>query len=505
MKRKTKFIYNGLLLSVVGLAMRGTQLLFGAYIARKLGADGVGMNTLVMMVYAFALTFATSGISLTVTRLVATSVGEGREGECSGILKGAFLYATIFGTLSNVGLFLLSGVIGNTFIGETSVVTPLHILSFSLLPSAFTSVISGYFIAQRRVTINAFTQVTGQLLRIAITVLLLTKTKHDAISMLSLGVTVSEIITLVILLPPFIAERRRSFNGHGVAFSGVLKMALPLGISAYIRSALLTLEHNLIPKSLIRHGENQTEALSSYGYLHGMALPFILYPMTPLTSFSGLLVPEFAEEKGRSNSERMSQIANQALNTTLSYAVCTSMLILLFAREFGYTFYASWEAGKYIAMLAPVIPIMYLDHVADAILKGIGEHIYSMWVNVADAVLSIILVVTLIPIMGIGGYAVVIIVMEVFNFGFSVARLRLRIKFSIRFISAMLLPAISMLVASIISRLAINMSVSGTTAGWLLLRIVFVICSYIATRVAFSILFSKDERKNRKQLIINCK
>ena len=45
MKRKTKFIYNGVLLTAVGLAMRGTQLLFGAYVARAVGAEGVGINT----------------------------------------------------------------------------------------------------------------------------------------------------------------------------------------------------------------------------------------------------------------------------------------------------------------------------------------------------------------------------------------------------------------------------------------------------------------------------
>ncbi len=501
MKQKTKFIYNGLLLSTVGLAMRGTQLLFGAYIARTLGADGVGVNTLVMMVYSFALTFATSGITLTVTRLVASLVGEGRENECGRIIKGAFLYALLFGSLANVGLFIFSGIIGKQIIGDLTTVLPLRLLSLSLLPSAFSSVISGYFIAQRRVTINAATQIMGQLLRIAITVLLLTKTNYDPIAMLALGVMLAEVITLLILTPPFAVERLRAHKRCEMDFSGVCKMALPLGISAYLRTALLTLEHHLIPKSLIRHGQTQTEALSSYGYLHGMALPLILYPMTPLSSFSGLLVPEFAEEKGRENAERMSAIATKALNITLSYAVCTSMLILLFSREFGYVVYNSSEAGKYIGILAPVIPIMYLDHVADAILKGIGEHIYSMWVNIADAILSIILVITLIPIMGISGYAVVIIVMEVFNFILSAVRLRARIPFRLRFFSTILLPAGSMTVASILSKCLINISVELTTPVWLVLRILFVICVYIGTRVTFSLLFLFG---NRKRKVNNC-
>ena len=132
-KRRTRFVYNGIMLTVVGLAMRGTQLLFGAYVARTLGADGVGLNTLVMMVYSFALTFATSGISLTVTRLVATSVGEGRAEEVGGIINGAFLYAFIFGSVANVALLFLAGIIGNNIIGDGFSVAALRILSFSLL------------------------------------------------------------------------------------------------------------------------------------------------------------------------------------------------------------------------------------------------------------------------------------------------------------------------------------------------------------------------------------
>ncbi|MBR3680865.1 MAG: oligosaccharide flippase family protein [Clostridia bacterium] len=505
MKRKTKFLYNGILLTAVGLAMRGTQLLFGAYIARTLGAEGVGLNTLVMMVYSFALTFATSGISLTVTRLVAAATGEGREEEIGGIIKGAFSYAFIFGSVASLALLLLSDIIGNRIIGDGFSVAALRLLSLSLLPSAFSAVISGYFIANRRVTINAITQVTGQLLRIVITVLLLTRSGGSPISMLAVGVSASEILSLLISAPTFLLERAAARKKSKAQLAPVAKMALPLGISAYLRSALLTLEHNLIPKSLLRHGESKAEALSSYGYLHGMALPFILYPMTPLTSFSGLLVPEFAEEKGRGNREKMASIATRALNTTLTYAVLSSVLILLFSREFGYTVYASSEAGRYIAMLAPVVPIMYIDHVADAILKGIGEHIYSMWVNILDAILSIVLVLTLIPIMGISGYAVVIIVMEVFNFLLSAIRLRTRIAFRIDFARSVFLPALAMTACAVLSRNAFLMSAEQTTPLWLILRIIFTICAYVATRVTFSLILSLFRKVNKANNYLHCR
>ena len=146
---KIKFFYNGMLLSLVGLLMRGVQLFLGAYVSRAVGAEGVGLNTLVMTAFSFALTLATSGVGLTVTRLTATAVGGGTPGEDRRILKGAVVYALIFSSLATAVLLLLSGVIGSRLLGDGRATLSLQILAFSLIPSAMTSVISGYFVGRR--------------------------------------------------------------------------------------------------------------------------------------------------------------------------------------------------------------------------------------------------------------------------------------------------------------------------------------------------------------------
>ena len=144
-------------------------------------------------------------------------------------------------------------------------------------------------------------------------------------------------------------------------------------------------------------GEGSSEAYAHYGILHGMALPLVLYPMAPLSSFSGLLVPEFAEDSAGGNIKRMERIASEAINTTLVYAALASVILFVFSEELGYAVYGSYDAGRFIAILALIVPIMYLDHVTDGILKGIGEQVYSMWVNISDSLLSVMLVWVLIP------------------------------------------------------------------------------------------------------------
>ena len=96
MTNREKFFLNGLLLTAVGLAVRSVTLLFNSMISGKIGAEGIGLFTLIGTVYGFAVTFATSGISLTVTKLVSEAVGEGREREVPAILKSAVFYSLIF-------------------------------------------------------------------------------------------------------------------------------------------------------------------------------------------------------------------------------------------------------------------------------------------------------------------------------------------------------------------------------------------------------------------------
>lgn len=484
MENRKRFFYNGIMLTAVGIAMRTVALLFNAFVTQKIGAEGMGLYTIVMTVYGFAVTFATSGISLTVTRLVASAKGEGREEDTRSILLGAILYALAFSLIATLVLFFGSSLIAVRILDDVRAERALKILAPSLIPLSLVSVFSGYFVGVRRVSCNAVTQIVGQIFKICATVWLVIRampmTVERAALSLSLGTTVTEILAFLIIFVEFLIDRRKVSEAKktGADVRSVASMAVPLGISAYIRQALLTLEHILIPKRLRSRGDSLSESLSAYGTLHGMALPMILYPMVTLSSFSGLLVPEFAERSASGNDASMRRIASRAFGVTLVYATLSAAVLYIFSEELGYVIYKSSAAGKYIAILAPVIPIMYLDHVTDSVLKGIGEHVYSMWVNITDSLLSVALVWILIPKMGIMGYAVCIIAMEAYNFVLSALRLFKRIKFKISLSETLVLPLISALVSSFLVRELFISAGKQTSPLWLMLEILFSICVF---------------------------
>lgn len=475
--------------------MRGVGLFSSSYVAGAVGAEGVGLYTLIMSLYGFALTFATSGIALTMTNQVAAAQETG-DRAVSSVVRAGITYALAFGGAATAVLFLFAPLFGVRVLGDVRTVPTIRILALSLLPEALLSVLTGYFVGVRRITNNAVLQVSAQAFKLSITLLLVGRLGgrgiKEACIALAVCLLLTDMVTLAIAVVQFLHARRGGGRGVGrESLVPVCRMAFPLAVSAYLRSALLTVEHLLIPKRLRLYGQSAADSLASYGILHGMALPVVLYPMALLTSFAGLLVPEFAESNAKGDSARMQRMCEKSLRTALWYGIGISSFLLLFSEELGLVFYHSAEAGRYIAMLAPVVPIMYLDHVTDQMLKGIGEQVASMWINITDSLLSVALVYVLLPLLGVQGYAWVIIGMEMYNFLLSFRRLRRRIRFRISSILSVAPPFFAAFFSVYACDRLFLMNGSVTRLPWMLLKILFCLSTYVGASAFLSLVGDK--------------
>lgn len=63
--------------------------------------------------------------------------------------------------------------------------------------------------------------------------------------------------------------------------------------------------------------------------------------------------------------------------------------------------YSNIKVGKYILILCPLVILMYLDHIIDAILRGIDKQVKVMYCNIADLFVSLILIYFLLPVCNI--------------------------------------------------------------------------------------------------------
>lgn len=430
--RLKSFLLNGLLLTAVALFMRFVGMAFQLFVTEEAGSEAIGLYSVIGGVYGFALTVATSGIQLGTTRMISEAIGREDHGEVRKARAVCFFYAFLFGLLATLFLFFGSEPIGKYLLKDERTVRSLKILSCSLLPVALSSVLNGYFTAVRRVYKNAITGVLEQAARIGITIFLLIYVFphgiENACLALVLGSVLSELLSAVFLGILYFIERGRIRNSPTVVRKADLRkrlcgIALPVAFSTYARSGLLTIEHMMIPIRLTDYFGERSLALSSFGIIHGVVFPILLFPSAILSSYSGLLIPEIAECKVREEREKIKRIVALIFRASLIFSVCVAGIMLCFSYELGGELKNSAEASTYIRMLAPLIPVMYLDNSVDAVLKGYGEQVYCMQVNIIDSFLSVLLLYLVLPTMGMKGYILVIYLTEILNASLSITRL----------------------------------------------------------------------------------
>lgn len=496
MKNIKKFFLNAIILCAVSMLMRTVSVSFNVYVSNKAGAEAMGLYALLSGIYGFAVTFATSGINFATMRLVAQALGRNDGAEAKAALKRCAAYAFCFSTAATAWLFLGAEFIGVKMLGDTRTVLSLRILSITLIPIALSSVFNGYFTAVRRVYKNAAIQVCEQAVKIftvsALLSLLLPRGIEFACAALALGGGVSECFSFLLSFTVFTIDKKKLKRNkgdqkkHEKLTGELLKTAIPIASSAYVRSGLISIEHMLIPVGLEKSGASRSVALSLYGIIQSMVLPIVLFPAALISSFSGLLVPELTECAVKNNKRQIRYICERSIQMALIFAIGTSGIMICFSGELGAVIYPKESTSAYIKMLAPLIPIMYLDTTVDHMLKGLGEQFYSMIVNIADSALSVFLVWFLLPKMGIVGYVVTIYATELINASFSVVRLIKKSGFTPHLFKWIVKPLFSIIGATCISHMVFDViSLDAFSAATsLCIHVIFTIIVYALTLIA---------------------
>ena len=438
MQKRRRFLYNAVLLALVNIALRLIGVSFNTFVSAKVGAEGMGLLTLVMSVYGLSVTLAASGVNLAAVRLTARALTES-EGEnfahgsarLRRVMGGCVLYSLIFGIATAILLFALSPLIGTHVLGDSRTVPSLRVLALSLPAISLSSALAGYFTGVRRVYKNAIVSVAEQFVKITLTACTLILFAPAGIEYACLAVVgggaVAEGGSLLLAWILYRWDSLRCKKGKSPAlppaFPQVFRTAFPVAVGAYARQGLVSAEHLAIPWGFRKNGASASQALASYGTLHGMVYPLVFFPSAMLSAASGLLVPEFAEFHARGEREKIRSAAAGVMRLSLLFSIGVSGIFISFAYEIGSGLYPGTDAADLLARIAPLIPVMYLDSAVDSMLKGLGEQVYCMRVNIVDSLCCLVLVVILIPRFGLMGYFLTQYLCELLNATLSITRL----------------------------------------------------------------------------------
>ena len=266
-------------------------------------------------------------------------------------------------------------------LGSELAVRPLRILACGLPCMACCACLKGWFLAEQRPGIPTAADVLEQAVSIGAGLALLNSL--PPLEALMLGSTLGEAASFTLTGLCFLRCARGRKRGTPAPLRGILRIAVPVVSSSFTRSGLSSLENLLVPRGFRLHGADLADSLSQYGRMQAVAMPVILFPAALVTSMCQLLIPKLAFAASRGDKETIRNAAGRAIRFTLAFSFFITTLLIVFADPLCRFFFQSAEAGNLLRIMAPIVPLMYVDSVVDGMLKGLDQQLFAFRCNLA--------------------------------------------------------------------------------------------------------------------------
>lgn len=392
----------------------------------------LGIYQLIMSVYLFGITLATSGINLAVTRLVSEELTNDNFYGVKKIMKKSLYICLITSLTTSLLFFINTDFIVSSCLNNRVDKSIIYLVCLALPLITMSSAISGYFAGVRRIYKNAIGQFVEHVGKVIVSAYLISIFLPNGLTYscfaLILGDLISEIISFIYIYIIFLFDKKKHYNVSTPCTikkynKRIFRITIPIAITSYIRSGLTTLKQLIIPSSLEKSGIKASASLASYGIINGMALPIIMFPDILVKSFASLLIPEFARYNTKKDYSRTKQMTKILLFLIGISAILLSIFIYVFSNQLAVWIYEDITVAHYIRILAPLATFIYIDTVVDSVLRGLDAQVGVMIINIFDLIISVSFIYFAVPKLGLLGYIISIYMSELLNFTISLIQL----------------------------------------------------------------------------------
>ena len=419
-KIQNKLIQGTLLLTIAGFTTRLIGFLYRIFLTDILGTNLLGIYQLVFPVYSICFTIYGAGIQTAISQLIASNVGTDsvKARKDFSILKCGLFASLVLALSLTAVITLFAEPIAASLLLEPSCAPYLKILCLLFPFCGISACINGYFYGKEDAKIPAVTQIIEQLFRVFSVCLLcslLTADPETGCRLAVFGLVIGEAASCFyncyqlyrsIKICPKNRTEQNQKNHIKKTASTLLFLAFTLTTTKLVISVLHSAEAVFIPAALKKFGCSASDALSIYGILSGIALPFIMFPSTVTNSFAVMLLPAIAQAQAAHRKKAIQNYVTISCKYCLLIGYLFTCLFLIFGKEFGYYIFQSKDAGIYICVLSWLCPFLYLSTTFTSIINGLGKTQFTFLITIISLMIKIYFLIVLVPKYGIHSYLI---------------------------------------------------------------------------------------------------
>lgn len=413
-----KIIKGTFILTLSGIISKLIGFYYRIFLTDIIGANGMGIYQMVLPVLGLFAALGCAGSELVMSKTIA-EVSDNQK-ELNYRFKIGFLYSMIVSSLSTVLMFLLTPFISKYFVSGDDTSKLLYFMLPALILMAIHSAINGYYIGTNRPMISGlclcFESITKLLFMFIISNYLGAINKPVLPEHCIIAMVFSELFSSAIMIICKIYDSKKNFVSieKPPEITGVrklqkdlysfFKLAIPVSLTRILLSAIHSVEAILIPVFLVLYGLSEDTAISVYGIIVGMSIPFVLFPSAITTALSSMLLPSISECVAKKDMKSVSKSSSMALRYSMSMGIFFTFFFLSFGKMLGILFFKNSLAGEYLTIFAWLCPFIYVEITLSGIINGFGLTKNTCIYNIISAIIRIIFLLVFIPMYGIIGY-----------------------------------------------------------------------------------------------------
>lgn len=357
--RKQSFLFSAIILAVGGILAKIIGAFYKIPLTNILGANGMGVYYLIFPIYSLFLVISSSGISIAVTKLIATERKlRNRENEIKIFNSGLIFSFGVSFVLSLIILFFARDI--SIMQGNENAYLGYMVIAPAIICASLISILRAYFQGVENFVPTSFSTIVEQIVKLIfglfLSIRFLNYGIEYAVAGAVLGVTISEFFAMVLLLINFYFCKKREkeylisnrsknksqsvflfynpkvFKSKNLkkgkiekgkwnenkkspdltkkqAFLKVLKYSLPATLSSFVIPATTFIDSFMVINILVGSGFSSSMSTSLYGLTTGVVGSLISLPVLLVSSLSTAIIPNlsgtYASEEKRVVEERV--------------------------------------------------------------------------------------------------------------------------------------------------------------------------------------------------------
>ena len=413
MSKKHPVLIGTFILTATGFISRFIGFFFRMFLSHTFGEEQVGLYQLIFPIYALCFSLTCAGIETAISRCVANKISLKKEKESLHILYTGITISVILSLILLLVVQTHASEFSIYILGDIRCEAMLIAISYALPFAAIHSCICGYYFGLKQTEIPASSQLVEQLVRVLsvyfIYQIALNHNGQIHILFAVFGIVIGEFCSALFCILSLSRQTQNllqnfRFSSFLRLTNELLTLSIPLTSSRVLLNILQSIESISIPIRLQYFGYTNSEALSNYGVLTGMALPCIFFPTAISNSLSTMLLPTVAEIQTQKNYPHLRNLIGKVIFYCVSLGSLCCLCFFILSHWIGNILFHSELAGNYLKTLAWLCPFLYLNSTLISITNGLGKSNITFLINTIGLGIRITGVLIFIPLIGMNGY-----------------------------------------------------------------------------------------------------